>query len=145
MGRREEPTDDVVRWSERAEQSLLASIMCDPDKFLVVDGIAEEADLYSERHRAIYHAVRAVYERSGVVSMETLAEELRLTRKMDAIGGPDYLVTVLDSSSSGVHTVHWANIVRNFSQKRQVERALMVGLDAVRRSGPTTSGRSETG
>jgi len=77
--------------SIEAEQSLLGSILLEPENLvLVVDQI--HADMfYLERHRIIWRAMLALYEKGISADPFALSEELQARGELLGAGGRKYL------------------------------------------------------
>ena len=104
-----------------AEQGVLGSIMLVNE---VIDDVAESLQsrhFYSDRHQKIYSAILTLHE-SGIRGIDavTLAEELDQRDQMNDIGGPAYLLELLEAVPNAANAKYYASIVRD----RWIQRTL---------------------
>lgn len=98
----------------QAERSVLGSILLQND---VLDEVADSLrpnHFYSEANGQIFGAILAMADR-GVRGIDpvTLAEELSQQNQLDAVGGVDYLIEVLDTVPHAAHAQYYGKIVRD--------------------------------
>ena len=104
--------------SEEAERSVLGGVLRD---WRVLDDILAEVspnDFYSERHRAIFEAMRQLATEQVPVDLVTLSERLRRDRLLEMAGGEVYLMDLADSVVSAAGILAHAGIVRAKSSLR---------------------------
>lgn len=104
--------------SEEAERSVLGGVLRD---WRVLDDILAEVspqDFYSERHRAIFEAMRQLASEQIPVDLVTLSERLRRERTLEVTGGEVYLMELADSVVSAAGILAHAGIVRAKSSLR---------------------------
>lgn len=104
-----------------AERALLGSLLIDPSRLRVINLDAD--DLYIERHRWIYDAMRRVDGRSGSLDYIALCAELRADGKMSSVGGEAYITQLISDTPSGMHVDQYAEIVREKAKRRRVVAA----------------------
>ena len=61
-----------VPFSAEAEQSVLGSVLIDPDCFNRLTGVISESDFYMEEHRLIYAAMQSLFAESRDIDPVTL-------------------------------------------------------------------------
>ncbi|MBM4077417.1 MAG: replicative DNA helicase, partial [Planctomycetes bacterium] len=96
-----------------AERSVLGSILLQND---AIDDIADKLKaehFYSDIHQAIYAAIIRLHESGRRSDVVTLAEELDARMQLDDIGGPPYLMEILESVPHAAHAKYYAEIVRD--------------------------------
>jgi replicative DNA helicase len=103
--------DRVAPQSVEAEQSVLGSILIDPDAILKVADFLHETDFYRLQHADIYGAMLALHAQREPIDLVTLGDELTRREKLDAVGGPAYLATVMNAVPTAVHVEHYGRIV----------------------------------
>ena len=115
-----------------AEESVLASIMVDPECWFRVREIIGPKDFYDERNRWCFEACDAL-ARSGGINQVTLAEELKRQNRIEEIGGMAYLSHVISLLPTSVHAEYYAEIVRRMAMMRRLiatsERIKAIGYD----------------
>jgi replicative DNA helicase len=66
---------------------------------------------YTARHRHIYAAMTALFERAAAIDYHTIAEELKHQATYEEAGGLQYLSEVDLSTPSAAHIEYYARIV----------------------------------
>ncbi|MDV2683765.1 DnaB-like helicase C-terminal domain-containing protein [Alkalihalophilus lindianensis] len=97
--------------SFQAEQSVLGAVLLDAD---VLDEISflEERD-FSPSHAEILKVMRYLDEQNKPVDLVTVTTEYNHFRRLDQIGGIDYLVKLVDACPTTANVKHYAKIVRS--------------------------------
>ncbi|HET7686438.1 MAG TPA: replicative DNA helicase [Candidatus Limnocylindria bacterium] len=103
-----------------AEQSVLGSILIDPDAILRVADFLHPADFYKAAHGSIFEAMLALHGQREPIDLVTLAEELDRRDRLDAVGGPGYLATLMNAVPTAVHAEHYGRIVERKSVLRNL-------------------------
>src|SRR5262249_17957500 len=70
---------------------------------------------YREGHRTIYRMMSALTERSAVIDLITLKNELQRSGELDAVGGPAYISSLVDGVPKSANVEHYARIVKEKS------------------------------
>jgi replicative DNA helicase len=124
------PFDRVPPANLDAERCVLGSLL------LLNESIDEVADFltaqhfYSDRHQAIYTAISELYE-AGVrgIDVVTLSEQLEKHQKLEEVGGPAYLLEILQCVPHAAHAKYYATIVR----EKAVQRSLITACTEILR------------
>jgi len=115
----------------RAEVSLLAVCIRNPDECAETRDLLTAEDFYFDAHRRIFRAVCVLRDSGTKIDMVSLAETLRVAGDLEDVGGVAYLAELIDR---GVYTnaPYYAGVVRDAS----VARGLMIAAgDAFRNAG----------
>jgi replicative DNA helicase len=104
--------------SLEAEQALLGCILLDNDAQLDIFGKLNADDFYSESHKKIYESMLKIFEKSIPVDFVTLTNQLEIDKKLDAIGGIDYITYLTNVVPSAANFEHYLEIVKNCSVRR---------------------------
>jgi len=96
----------------QAEQSVLGSLLIDPDAIITVSTILLPADFYREAHAQIYKAILHLQEKEQPSDYITLTDELRKQDMMEAVGGEAYIAELINVPPTAQHTEHYAQIVK---------------------------------
>lgn len=115
-----------------AEMALLGAILTDPHMMGEVMGVVSGGEAFSvEAHAAIFTAVQEVWDRSQSGDLVQIVERLSGKRVLDAVGGPGYLVQLVDSTPSVQAAPHYARIVaEKFRLRRLIETAEQIVWEA---------------
>lgn len=103
--------DRIPPQNLEAEQSTLGSMMIDRaalDKGL---DILRPQDFYREAHQIIFEVLASLAERGEPVDIVTVQEELRSRNKLEAVGGTEYLMALIDSVPTAANVEYYARIV----------------------------------
>lgn len=95
-----------------AEISVLGSLMLDKDAiFRVVDTLAPY-DFYKPTHHEIYQAMLDLSGKHEPVDVLSVASRLKEKNKLEEIGGPSYLATLVNAVPTASNVEHYATLVR---------------------------------
>ena len=117
-----------------AERAVLGSILLDAssrsgDRVMdccLTGGITAES-FYDPRNRTIYSAMLEMNRASKPLDQLTLMETLRVSGKLDAIGGATYLQTLFDQTPTTAHAEYYIGILRGKHLRRtMIERATKI-------------------
>jgi replicative DNA helicase len=94
-----------------AEQSVLGSILIDRDAILKIADFLRPADFYRTQHADIFEAMLALHGQREPIDLVTLADELERRGRLEPVGGPAYLTTLMNAVPTAVHVEHYGRIV----------------------------------
>ena len=103
--------DKVPPQNLEAEQSTLGSMMIERGALEKGVDILHPEDFYREAHQLIFDALISLAERSEPVDIVTVQEELRGRGQLDAVGGTEYLMALIDSVPTSANLEYYARIV----------------------------------
>jgi len=102
------------------EASLLGSVLIDADALVKVGDTVSGDDFFDQRHRAIFNAMRALYDKRSPVDILTLSEQLKSTKQLDSVGGASYLTELTNFVPTAAHLEQYAAIVADKSIRRRL-------------------------
>jgi replicative DNA helicase len=108
--------------SIEAEQSVLGGLLLDNASWDRVADILGENDFYRADHRAIFRHIAQLIEQNKPADMLTVSEALRLSGKLDEVGGQTYVGSLALNTPSAANIRGYAVIVR----ERSIMRSLAV-------------------
>jgi len=114
----------------RAERAVLASLLLDASKCDAVASMIRQGDFYADLNGMLFSAIMALHSTGQAVDVVTVAAYLDSRGQLEEIGGVPYLSEVMESVPHSEHAGHYAGIVRDRSQERQL---LQVCQDTTRR------------
>jgi replicative DNA helicase len=103
--------DKLAPQAVDAEQSVLGSILIDADAILKVADFLHAPDFYRQQHADIYESMLVLHGQREPIDLVTLADELARRERLEPIGGPAYLATLMNAVPTAVHVEHYARIV----------------------------------
>lgn len=110
-------------FSREAEMSVLGAMLIDKEAIGVVQSILTGEDFYDDSHRIIFDAVGDLDGRRIAPDLVTLRDELARKAQLERVGGPSYLVELMEVLPSAANVEHYARIVREHSIKRRLATA----------------------
>ncbi len=115
--------DELVRklpFSLIAEQSLLGSILVDPEALGEVSEIISPTDFYLTEHTQIYTAMHELFLINKEIDVVTLIDMLVTKGIYSKSGGEDYIRSLYQSVSNALNAKDYATIVKNKSLLRRL-------------------------
>ena len=115
--------EDIIRklpFSAIAEQSLLGSILIDPNSITMVADMISADDFYLEEHRQIYLAMHGMFVTNSQIDLVTLIDELVKKGIYSKSGGEEYIKVVAQTVPSALNVMDYAKIVKDKSILRQL-------------------------
>ena len=103
-----------------AERSVLGALMVDPEATWRVDTLRPE-HFYREEHRLIFATMADVAQNgSGPLDVVRLTDSLRTSHQLERVGGVGVLQSLVDAMPDVGNVEHYAAIVREMADRRQL-------------------------
>ena len=115
--------EEMIRkqpFSMIAEQSLLGSVLIDPESLNQIAGEIAPEDFYISEHSKIFDAMLGLYRVNGVIDIVTLIDQLVQGGVYDKSGGEDYIRTLGEVVPSALNIKDYAKIVKDKSVLRKL-------------------------
>ena len=106
--------------SNEAEQSVLGSLMLDPEAFNLVSDMIQAEDFYKPAHKKVYQAIFKLHATQQPIDVITVSNALQTAGDLEAIGGTSYLAELLTRTVSSVHAVTHSKIIKEKATLRKV-------------------------
>jgi replicative DNA helicase len=103
--------DKLAPQAVEAEQSVLGSILIDPDAVLKVADFLRPVDFYRQQHADIYEAMLGLHGQREPIDLVTLGDELARRDRLEPVGGPAYLASLMNAVPTAVHVEQYGRIV----------------------------------
>jgi len=116
------PTGRTQPHNLEAEQSLLGVLLFESAHLADIDGIVTPESFYDPTHGRIFAAISALVSMGGRADAMTVADRLGADKGLDELGGVRYLADLTERAPPGYNGSTYAEIVREFSQRRQLLR-----------------------
>ncbi|MEM6877994.1 MAG: replicative DNA helicase, partial [Bacteroidota bacterium] len=105
------------------EEAILSAILIDREAMTkVLDTVQPEA-FYTDAHKAIFRAMRRLFEKSQPIDLLMVVEELRKTEDLELVGGAPYLAQLSTKVTSSANVEYHARIVTQKFIQRELIRA----------------------
>lgn len=115
--------EELIRklpFSMIAEQSLLGSIIIDPEAINDIADTVTSADFYISEHVQIFSAIRELFIASNEIDVVTLIDMLVRKGIYDKSGGENYIRTLTKVVPNALNVKDYARIVKEKSVLRQL-------------------------
>ncbi len=106
--------------SLETEQTILGCVLLDADAQVQILSKCSVDDFYSEAHRNIFDSMTKIYNKSIPVDFVTLSNQLEVDKKLEAVGGIDYLTFLTNFVPSAANYNHYLTILKNNSLRRHL-------------------------
>ncbi len=108
-------------YSVEAEQSVLGSVLVDPNCLTDIAVEVKPDYFYIPQHKEIYKAMASMYELSQTIDFVSLLEKLKKDGVYDEAGGKAYLTQLVQTVPSAANVLTYVAIIR----ERYYARSLM--------------------
>ena len=115
--------------SHEAERALLGAILLEPKAFLNIASFLEGDDFHLKRHEYIWQALNRLQARNEAIDYVTLSRELQDMSKLEEVGGPAYLTSLVNNTPSSVHAEVYGRLV----ERASIRRKMLMATDEIRK------------
>ena len=113
----------VATLAIQEEEAVIGCALIDSACFPDCANIISSRDFHIHKHRWIWDALGALHDAGGSVDSLTLTDELQKRGHLEEIGGLAYLIRLINSVPTSLHSEAYARIVRAASLRRQLGEA----------------------
>lgn len=106
--------------SIEAEQSVIGSMLIEPDTWDKVAEIVIESDFYNRSHQVIYRAILKLLAQNQPVDVITVSELLEQNDELEDAGGFAYLADLAKNTPSAANVVSYAKIIKERAITREL-------------------------
>jgi len=103
-----------------AEFSVLGGLMLEREAFDQVSDLIRAADFYKPSHQIIYSVITELHQKAQPIDLVTVSNSLQTKNELDLIGGPEYLLSLLDKVVSAANIDSHAKIIHEKSLLRRL-------------------------
>ena len=122
------PAMRVPPQSIQAEASVLGAMIIHAPAIDVVVQIVQADHFYRPAHQTIYQVLLDMSQANKPVDLVTLRDELERRKQLQAVGGVEYLVALVQGVPTAANVEYYATIVRDKALLRQL---IIVGTQIV--------------
>ena len=94
-----------------AEQAVLGAMLLSHDAVIVAMEKLQSQDFYRDVHRIIFEAMDHLHRENKEIDVITLPDELKRMKKLDDVGGLEYVLNLPNLVGSAANIEYYANIV----------------------------------
>ena len=106
--------------STEAEQSVIGSMLVNPNCISEVIELLHSDDFYVEENRRIFESIYQMFNEAARIDPVTVLDRLKLAGLYDEAGGRAYLMQLMDVTPTSAHVSDYAAIVRDKSLLRAI-------------------------
>ena len=122
-----------------AERAILCAILLDNDALVSALTIVAASDFYTPSHHIILDAMVTINARGDGIDLLTLRDELERSKTIEDIGGPAYLVSIVDAVPTAANVTYHAKLVNEAARLRRLQNACLSIADRIYDDGKTSS------
>ena len=117
----QEPEDQgpPIPHSREAEEAVLGAIFINPEAFYEVAHKLRLEDFYIHRHRWVWEAFEELHKKHHDFDMITISNYIDSQGKLEEIGGPAFLTTLINSTPTSLNIESYADIVITHALRRR--------------------------
>ncbi len=103
-----------------AEQSVLSAMLLSPDVLQECLVELRDEDFFMPRHQTIFSTLRDMFDASLPVDPVTLADRLKSSKQLEAVGGPRYITEITSNTFALSSWRHYMEMLKRDSTLRQL-------------------------
>lgn len=103
-----------------AEESVLGSILIDPEAIIKVGELIRPETFYDSSHQAIYEAMEILYENRKPIDAVTLTNQLKKMKQLKHAGGSARIAELSNLVSTAANVVNYAQLIVETFVKRRI-------------------------
>ncbi len=107
-------------FSQEAEEAVLGALLTNTNVYFSVASFLRAEDFFLLRHQWIWHAIERIVERNEDYDYLTVAQELRDIGHLEEIGGPAYLLQLVNNTPSSSNAEVYGRLVERASTRRRL-------------------------
>jgi len=106
--------------SDEAERSVLGAVLFDNDALIKIVNLVKPEDFYQPANQKIMTRMLDMFDRNQRIDLVTLSEALLKSGDLEMIGGPPYLMDLMEVTPTATTVVFHAKIIREKSTLRKL-------------------------
>lgn len=118
----------LAPFSQEAEEAVLGAVLVNPESFYAIAMYLRSDDFYLVRHGYIWSVFERLAEKKSALDFVTVQDELKAIDRLNAIGGPAYLLSLVNNTPTSMNADTYGRIV----QRTSVRRRLLTAADEMK-------------
>jgi len=123
--------EKVPPQSVEAEIAALGSMLMGEDAIARAIEFLDASCFYKDAHKKIFNCIINLYDRNNAIDLITIIEELRKEGSLDTIGGPSYVMSLVNAVPTSANILHYAKIIK---QKAILRNLIVTATQIVQES-----------
>jgi replicative DNA helicase len=103
-----------------AEESVLGSLLLEPDLLPEISGIISPSDFYNAKHAWLFEAMLTLSQQAEPIDLLTVQAELERRGRLSEIGGPSCLTRLVTLTPSAYNAPAYARLVAESALRRRL-------------------------
>jgi len=119
----EEQTTSTIRsvpHNREAEESVIGSVLINPEAYYDVSQFLKTEDFYIHRHQWIWEVFAFLHENRIPIDIVTVTEELENRGRLSELGGTAYLTALINNVPTSLHAEAYGRIIEENSIRRNM-------------------------
>ena len=104
------------------ETAVLGALLLESTAIYEISDILVPESFYKDEHQKIAQAILTLFQSDKKIDMLTVGEELRVKKQMDEVGGPMYLIQLMNTVGSASHIIEHYRIIKQKYLAREIIR-----------------------
>src|SRR5713101_2614616 len=122
--------------SVESERAALGAVLVEEKHLAALQAHTRIEDFFLSSHREILRAVTGLKTQQKAADLVTVTEELRRVGKLDSVGGPVYVSSLIDSVPDRPNVEAYARNIRDASRARALHSAASLACTAIEQGEP---------
>lgn len=114
------PEGRVKPHSREAEEAVLGAVLINPDKYYEISQFLSAEDFFIVRNQWVWDVFKRLIEQRSAVDYLTVCEQLEKQNRLEEIGGPAYVMALINQTPTSMHAEAYARIVEETSIRRRM-------------------------
>src|SRR5579859_218603 len=115
--------EKMLPWSQEAEESVLGSLIIDPEAIALVADFLQPEDFYRDAHQTLYATILRLWQRREPADLVTLCTELEREGKLEDIGGAGQITGLMNAVPTSGNAEYYGRIVAQKALYRRLIHA----------------------
>jgi replicative DNA helicase len=110
-------------YDRQAEEAVLGSVLVNTEVYYDLAHFLSGDDFFLHRNRWIWETFTSLHEQRLPIDILTVSEELERQGRLEEVGGPAYLTTLINNVPSSLHAEAYGKIVEETATRRRLLEA----------------------
>lgn len=106
--------------NRQAEEAVLGAVLINSEAYYELAQIIQADDFYIIRNRWIWEAFVRLHQQREPIDFLTVCDELEQQNQMDEMGGPAYIMSLINQTPTSLHAKHYGRIIEENSIRRRM-------------------------
>jgi len=110
-------------YDRQAEEAVLGSVLVNAEVYYDLAHFISGDDFFLHRNRWIWETFTSLHEQRLPIDILTVSEELERQGRLEEVGGPAYLTTLINNVPSSLHAEAYGKVVEETATRRRLLEA----------------------